>query len=128
MRPDHCLEFHALFETTRLLPEKPFPGWETRRFKERVFQNSLDTTQGPNDISSVGVEIPQFAIVPLTCPPEWVGLHQLVKLEFGTGAETLIEAESNPILLEECVDTWQRTVPTVLQILQGASSVLLVGL
>jgi hypothetical protein len=42
-----------------------FPGWEVRSLEQCMFQNTLNTPQRCNDINTVVVELPQFAIMPL---------------------------------------------------------------
>jgi hypothetical protein len=74
-----------------LLPEQSFPGRESRRLEQSVLKDSLNTTKGLNNIGTVSVEIPQFTVVSLACPPEWIRLHVLVDLELGSGSETLVE-------------------------------------
>ena len=128
MRVGELLELHGLLETGCLLPEETLPRREGRRLEERVLQDRLDSTEGLDDVGAVCVQIPQLPVVPLARPPERVALHQLVRLELGPGPEALVEAQRAPVLLEERVDAREATVPAVLEIFEGETPVLLVGL
>ena len=119
---------HGSVSETGFFPEETFPRGKCRRLEESMFKDCLNTTECLNDIRSICVQVPQLAVVPLTCPPERVALHQLIRLEFSTSTESLIEAERTPVFLEQSVDTWKTTVPTILEILKCQSSVLLVRL
>ena len=63
---------HRLLETGRLLPEQTLPGWEISALEQGVLQNTLNTTKSGNDINTIIVELPQFSVMPLRCPPEWI--------------------------------------------------------
>lgn len=70
------LEFHRFFEARSFLPEEPFPGWERGSLEQSVLEDGLDTTKCLNDISAVGIQIPQFAVVALASPPKGVTLTE----------------------------------------------------
>lgn len=42
-----------------------------------MFKDALDTSEGLDHVSSVIVQVPQFAVMTLVCPPEWVLLQDL---------------------------------------------------
>ena len=63
---------HRLLETRRLLPEQTLPGREISALEKSVLQNTFNTTKGGNDIDTVIVKLPQFSVVALGCPPEWI--------------------------------------------------------
>ena len=63
-------------------PEETLPGREVGALKERVFQDSLDTTQGLDHVCSVIVQVPQFAVVALVGPPERILLQHLQTQRF----------------------------------------------
>ena len=75
------LVLHGLLEARCFLPEESLPGGEVSSLEEGVFQNTFDTTEGLNHVRPVIVQIPQFAIVLLMGPPEWVLLQDLVLFE-----------------------------------------------
>lgn len=58
-------------------PEKPLPGREVRALEECVFQNAFYTTQGLDHVCTVVVQVPEFAVMTLMCPPERVLLQNL---------------------------------------------------
>jgi hypothetical protein len=120
-------ELHTLFETTGTFPEETFPRGESGCLEQSVLKDCLNTTKSLDDIGSVSIQVPQLTVVTLGCPPEGVALHLLVNLELCASSETLIETERASILLEEGVDTWETTVPTVLKILKGETTVLLLS-
>jgi hypothetical protein len=80
---------YQLFKSTRFLPEETLPGRECSCFEQGMLEDCFHTTQRLDDIGSVGVQIPQFSIMPLAGPPEWITFHQLVSLKFGTCSEAL---------------------------------------
>jgi len=59
------------------IPEETFPRREVGSFEQCVFQNALDTSECLDHVSSVVVEIPQLAVMPLVCPPERILLQNL---------------------------------------------------
>ena len=61
---------HRLLETGRLLPEETLPGREVSTLEKGVLQDTFNTTKGSDDIDTVVVELPQFSVVALRCPPE----------------------------------------------------------
>jgi hypothetical protein len=70
------LELHALLETGSFLPEQALPRWECSCLEECMLENSLNTTKGLDDIRSVGVQVPQFTVVPLGSPPKRIRFLQ----------------------------------------------------
>ena len=63
---------HRLLETGRLLPEQTLPGREISTLEKSVFQDTFDTTEGGDDINTIVIELPQFSVVTLGCPPEGI--------------------------------------------------------
>ena len=72
LRVGELLVSHRLFETRRLLPEETLPRREVRSLEQRVFQDTFHTTQRSDDVDTIVVELPQFTVVTLRRPPEWV--------------------------------------------------------
>lgn len=60
-----------------LSPEETLPSGEVSAFEECVLQNAFHTAQSLNHICAVVVQVPQFAIVSLVSPPEWILLQHL---------------------------------------------------
>lgn len=60
-----------------LSPEETLPGGEVSAFEERVLQNALHATQSLDHVCAVVVQVPQFSIVSLVGPPEWILLQHL---------------------------------------------------
>lgn len=60
-----------------LSPEETLPGGEVSAFEERVLQNALHAAQRLDHIRAVVVQVPQFSIVSLVGPPEWILLQHL---------------------------------------------------
>lgn len=65
-------EFHGLFESWGFLPEETLPGGEVGSFEESMFEDTLDTSESLDHISSIVIEIPQFSIMFLMGPPEGI--------------------------------------------------------
>ena len=59
------------------VPEETFPCWEVRSLEQSMLQNSLDAAKCLDHVSSVVVQVPQFAVVTLVCPPERILLQHL---------------------------------------------------
>ena len=49
-----------------------FPCGEISAFKQGVLKDDLNTTESRNDVHTVIVKLPQFTIVALRRPPEWI--------------------------------------------------------
>jgi len=62
--------------------------------------------------------------VTLVSPPEGILLQYLVLLELRSYAPALVVGQCVTILLEECVDTRNTTIPAVFQIFQSEPTVL----
>lgn len=60
-----------------LSPEETLPGGKVSAFEERVLQNALHAAQSLDHIRAVVVQVPQFTIVSLVSPPEWILLQHL---------------------------------------------------
>ena len=60
----------------------------------------------------------------LMSPPESVQFTQLVLFEVHSDSPTFVVDQSMPIFLEQCVDSWNTSIPTVFEIFEGDSSVL----
>mmetsp|Transcript_39127 Transcript_39127/g.70495 ORF Transcript_39127/g.70495 Transcript_39127/m.70495 type:complete len:457 (+) Transcript_39127:2263-3633(+) len=128
LRIRQLFELHTLFKPRSLLPEETLPSWEISSFEKCVLEDSLHTAQGLDHISTVGIEIPQFSIMALVCPPEGVHTKNLVLLEDGPDTPTPIVGQGVPVLAEEGIDTRNTTIPRILQILERQSSILRIGL
>lgn len=68
---------------------RTFPSREICSFEEGVFQNTFDSSQRSDHVDTVVVELPQFSIVTLRCPPEWIAERAFRFLWKGTGNEKL---------------------------------------
>ena len=104
---------HRLLETRRLLPEKTLPGGEVSALEQGVLEDTLNTTQGGDNVHTVVVKLPQLAVVTLRRPPEGVVLQELILLPVRPHSPTPIISKSMSVLLEECIDTRDTTIPTV---------------
>lgn len=60
-----------------LSPEETLPGGEISAFEECVLQNALHATESLDHVCAVVVQVPQFAIMSLVCPPERILLQHL---------------------------------------------------
>jgi hypothetical protein len=60
-------------------------------------------------------------------PPEGVLFEDLVLLEVLSYTPALVIGKSKSVLLEEGVDSWDTSVPGVLQIVEGESTILCCG-
>lgn len=59
------------------LPEETLPCGEVSALEESVLQDSFHSTKCLDHISAVVVQVPEFAVVALMCPPERVLLQDL---------------------------------------------------
>jgi len=75
-------------------------------------------------ICAIVIEVPQFSIVFLMSPPKRVLLEELILFKVLTNPPTLIVSKSQPILLEEGVDSWDTMVPGFFQIIESKATVL----
>jgi len=71
LRIGEFLVSHRLFETGHLLPEEILPRREVCSL-ERMLQDTFHTTQRSNGVNTIVAELPQFTVMTLRCPPEWV--------------------------------------------------------
>ncbi len=117
--------------------------------EKSMLKNRLNTTKRLNHIRPVRVQIPQLAVVSLRCPPERIParkvygqycspafplrqggdlrLHVLIDLKLHPSPKPLIKTQRAPILLKQRVNPRQPAVPTILQILERQSPILLVS-
>jgi hypothetical protein len=93
-----------------------------------MLQDSFNPAKSLNHVSSVVVEIPQLSIMFLMGPPERILLEKLVLFELLPDSPTLIIGKSEPIFLEESIDSRNTMIPGLFQIIQSESSVLSLGL
>lgn len=66
---------HRLFETGRFLPEETLPCREICSLEEGVLQDTFHTAQCGDDVDTVVVELPEFAVVALGRPPEGIARY-----------------------------------------------------
>merc|ERR1719318_1929485 len=118
------LVFHTLLKTGGLLPEEPLPGGEVGPLEQGVLQDPLHPTQGLDHVSPVVVQVPEFTIVSLMGPPEWVLFQHLVSLKLCPHSPSLVICKGVSVLLEQGVDPGDAPVPAVLQVLQCEPPVL----
>mmetsp|Transcript_1930 Transcript_1930/g.3398 ORF Transcript_1930/g.3398 Transcript_1930/m.3398 type:complete len:226 (+) Transcript_1930:445-1122(+) len=122
------LETHRLFKATGLLPEKTLPCGKVGALEESVFEDAFDSTEGLDHISSIVVEVPEFSVMASMSPPEGVDTDDLVLLEISADTPALVVGEGVTVLLEEGADAGNTSVPRVLEIFKGETTVLLHGL
>lgn len=60
-----------------ILPEETFPRGEVGALEEGVLQDPFHPAQSLDHVRAVIVQVPEFAIVALVCPPERVLLQHL---------------------------------------------------
>lgn len=60
-----------------LLPEETLPCGEVSALEESVLQDSFHSTKCLDHVCAVVVQVPEFAIVALMCPPERVLFQDL---------------------------------------------------
>ena len=84
-----------------------------------MLQNALHSSKSLNDISSVVVQIPKLPIVALVGPPERILLQNLELLKVGPHTPTLVVSQCVTILLEQCIDSRNTSVPRVLHNARG---------
>jgi len=60
----------------------------------------------------------------LVSPPEWILFEYLVLLEILTHSPTFIISQGQSVLLKQCVDARNSTIPAIFQIIQRKSSIL----
>jgi hypothetical protein len=111
-----------------------------------VLKNALHTTQGSDNIDTVIIQLPQFAIVTLRCPPEWIAVRslawignimymysgllfeQLILLPVRPYSPSFVVSQGMSIFLEESVDSGNSPIPTVFEVLKSETPVLCVCL
>lgn len=79
-----------------------------------MLQNAFHTSKCLNNISTVVVQVPQFSIVALVCPPERILLQHLELLEISAHTPAFVISQCVTILLEQCVDSRDTPIPGVL--------------
>ena len=119
LRVRELLVPHRLLETGRLLPEQTLPGREVCTLEERMLKDTLHTTESSNNIDTIVIQLPQFTVMTLGCPPEGIVLKQLILLPIRSDSPPAVVSKSMTILLEERVDTRDTTVPAVLEIFES---------
>jgi hypothetical protein len=113
------LVLHRFLEARGLLPEETLPSGKVGALEESVFEYTLDTAECLNHVGAVVVEVPEFAVVLLMRPPEGILFEDLVLLEVLPHSPALVVCECESVLLEECVDPGDTSVPRVLEVVQG---------
>ena len=54
------------------------PSGEVGPFEVHMLQNSFNATESSNDIHPVIVQLPEFAVMSLGSPPEWIANNYTV--------------------------------------------------
>lgn len=90
------LVFHRFLKSGCFLPEQTLPGREVGATEERVLQYALHATQRLDHVCAVVVQIPEFAVVPLMGPPEWVLFQHLSNTITTLRLETSTEGRRFP--------------------------------
>jgi hypothetical protein len=57
--------------------KRTLPRREVGTLEQSMFKDTFHTTKGGNNIDTVVVQLPKFAIMPLRCPPEGVAANLL---------------------------------------------------
>jgi len=122
------LEFHRLFKTTRFLPEKTLPSGEVGSLEQSMFQNTFNSSQGLDDISSIVIKVPEFSVVTLVSPPERVVFDNVILFEILSDSPSFVISQSKSVLLEKSVDSRNTVVPALFKVVKSQSSVLGLGL
>jgi hypothetical protein len=79
-----------------------------------MLQDALHTSQRLNHVSAVVVQVPQLAIMLLMRPPEGIQSRDLELLELLPDTPTSVIGQRVTILLEQCVDARDPSVPAVI--------------
>ena len=74
------------------LPEETLPCREVCSFEQSVFKNSFYTSQRLDHVGPVVVQIPEFAVMTLVSPPEWVLFQHLYRL--GNNKQSVMDTVS----------------------------------
>ena len=88
------LVLHRLFEPGSLLPEEALPCGEICALEECVFQYALHSSKSLDHVCSVVVKVPEFTVMLLMSPPEWVLFEDLVLLEVLSHSPSLVVCQS----------------------------------
>ena len=89
-----------------------------------MFEYPLDTTECLNHISTIIIEVPEFAVMLLMSPPEWILFKDLILFEILSDSPALVICECESVLLEESIDSGDTSVPGVLEVIKCKSAVL----
>jgi hypothetical protein len=107
------LILHGLLEARSLLPEKTLPSREISALEKSMFKYTLDTAQCLNHISTVIIEVPEFTVMLLMSPPEWILFKYLILFEILSDSPPLVICECESVLLEESINPGDTSVPRV---------------
>jgi hypothetical protein len=55
-----------------------FPCGEISAFEQGVLKDALNTTKSCNDVHTIIIKLPQFTIVTLRRPPEWITISVIL--------------------------------------------------
>ena len=66
---------HRLFESGCFLPEQSLPSWEVCSLEQCVLKNTFDTAKRGNNINTIIIELPKFAVMTLGSPPERITVN-----------------------------------------------------
>jgi len=61
-----------VYQHKKILPEETLPGGEVGSLEQSVLKNALHPSKCLDHVRTVVVQIPQFSIMPLVSPPEWI--------------------------------------------------------
>ena len=89
-----------------------------------MLEYPFDTTECLNHVGAVIIEVPQFTVVFLMCPPEWILFEHLILLEVLPDPPPFVVCECQPILLEEGVNARNTAVPRIFQVVESQTTVL----
>uniref|UniRef100_A0A914NAB8 Candidate secreted effector n=1 Tax=Meloidogyne incognita TaxID=6306 RepID=A0A914NAB8_MELIC len=89
-----------------------------------MLKNSFNTSQSLYHISSIIVQVPKFSIMSLMCPPERILFQNLISLKFCSNSPSFVISKCISIFLEECIDSRNSSIPTIIQIFQSKTAIL----
>ena len=83
-----------------------------------MLQDALNTAECLDHVGPVVVQVPEFTIMTLVGPPEGILFQYLELLKVLADSPALVVGESQSILLEQGVNSWDTVVPTVLEVIE----------
>ena len=60
-----------------------FPCGEISAFEQSVLKDALNTSESRNDVHTIIIKLPQFTIMALRRPPEWIAISATLAITTG---------------------------------------------